>query len=303
MIETTELKTKTWQSCIDRWLSTRQSENTQRSYRNAVKDFEICTGMDVSQATKRDMMAWVEVMKERELRPATINARVMAISSLYKFAQDFFEQDISNPTTIRKVLPKVERYEQSRALEPGDVQRLLAAIEVEKLTGLRDYALILGYFLLAMRNSEWRLVTVADFELRDSGIFFRWSGKGQTGVMEVQAELWSAMQIYIQATGGRGILDYIFLDRSGAHPISERRMGQIVKRYARIAGIVGRIRVHDLRHTAAMLQREAGADVEELRDFMRHKSIVTTQIYLHRMDRRQSSRARKVVESLGLIKS
>lgn len=248
-------------------------------------------------------MAWVEMMKTRKLQPATISSRVMAVSSLYKFSQEYFEQDFSNPADIRKVLPKVERYEKSRALEPGDVRRLLAAIEIERVTGLRDYALLLGYLLLGMRNSEWRLVTVADFELRDSGIFFQWSGKGKSGVMEIPGELWQAMQTYIQTTGGRGILDYIFLDRSGEHPLSERRVGQMVNRYARLAGITGRLRVHDLRHTAAMLQREAGADIEEVRDFMRHTSIATTQIYLHRMDRRQSSRARKVVESLGLIKS
>jgi len=57
----------------------------------------------------------------------------------------------------------------------------------------------------------------------------------------------------------------------------------MVARYAGLAGIGGRVRVHDLRHTAAMLRRLAGADVEEIRDFLRHSSLATTQVYMHRM--------------------
>ena len=63
------------------------------------------------------------------------------------------------------------------------------------------------------------------------------------------------------------MFDYIFLDRKGSKPITSRRMLDIVKYYARLAGVEGNLRVHDLRHTAAMLRRQAGADAEETAQF------------------------------------
>jgi integrase len=56
--------------------------------------------------------------------------------------------------------------------------------------------------------------------------------------------------------------------------------------------------VHDLRHTAARLRREAGADVEEIREFLAHSSLAVTQVYLHRLERKSDHRAEDVCLNL-----
>ena len=92
-------------------------------------------------------------------------------------------------------------------------------------------------------------------------------------MLEVPQAVWDALTDYINASGGRGMFDFIFLDRTSNHPLSERRIGQMLKRYARLAGLDchEHIHVHDLRHTAAMLRRKAGADIKELQEFLGHK--------------------------------
>jgi integrase/recombinase XerC len=304
MISETAIKVDLWNECLQRWMETRRSDNTRRSFLYSIGDFKQSTGVELHQATRRDVLAWLESMKERGLSAGTIYTRMVALSSFFNFAMDSFQVEgtkgllESNPADMRNLLPRICRYESSRALTLEEVKRLLNVIPIDTRMGRRDYALVLGYVMLGRRNTEWRLVNVSDFELRNKGVYLHWEGKGSQNVQMVPEEVWSALQEYIQASGGRSVFDPVFLDRSGKHPISGRRMGQILARYAKLAGIQGRLRVHDLRHTAAMLQREAGADVEEIREFLNHKSIITTQIYLHRMERKTENRSRKIAELL-----
>jgi site-specific recombinase XerD len=49
-----------------------------------------------------------------------------------------------------------------------------------------------------------------------------------------------------------------------------------------------------------MLRREAGADVEEIRDFLGHSDLKTTQIYLHRIERFENQRGNEVCKMIAV---
>ena len=69
---------------------------------------------------------------------------------------------------------------------------------------------------------------------------------------------------------------------SRSHPT---RWGGGLKRYARLAGLrIDSLHVHTLRHTASMLRRAAGDDVQEISDFLGHSSLAITQIYLQAVE-------------------
>jgi len=55
----------------------------------------------------------------------------------------------------------------------------------------------------------------------------------------------------------------------------------IVKNYLREAGITSRGSCHLIRHTAATLMMEHGADLRSLQQFLGHARLDTTQIYTH----------------------
>jgi site-specific recombinase XerD len=60
------------------------------------------------------------------------------------------------------------------------------------------------------------------------------------------------------------------------------------------------VHVHTLRHSAAMLMDEAGADLDEIRRFLNHESLNTTQTYMHKMKGQRNVHAGKMAELLGL---
>lgn len=77
------------------------------------------------------------------------------------------------------------------------------------------------------------------------------------------------------------------------------RPGEALKRYCKKAGIP-EVRVHDLRHTCASLMFEAGADIKEVQERLRHSSSKTTMdIYTHVTDKKQQEALNKYVRLLG----
>jgi integrase len=85
-------------------------------------------------------------------------------------------------------------------------------------------------------------------------------------------------------------------DGSPLHPeFVSRHLNVVIKR----AGCVPRITFHQLRHTAASLMLEAGADLKYVQHVLGHSSItITTKIYLHvtrRLDRLRSAQVANLI--------
>ena len=150
-------------------------------------------------------------------------------------------------------------------------------------------------------------------------IYYRWSGKGKTRRDQCPFPVWDAIQEYLATSGKLPHIqpsDFIFTpltDRATRlpnvdpdswtrnRPLSSREVGRLLKKYARRAGLIpSRIRVHTLRHTAAMLRRQAGDDIDQISSFLGHASLATTQIYLHNLEGQKDSSWMRVADLLGL---
>ena len=305
----------TWEECEQAWLSSCRSESTRRAYAQRINDFKAHSGITtMAEAGRRHVATWHTSMRERNLSDGTIQLSISALSSFYKFASCEYSitnelgENIplllgANPAAGKAYRRPLRLYGKARPLSVEETQSFLSIVPKNTLNGKRDFALLVGYLLLGRRNSEWRDASLDQFEMRDGKQFYRWSGKNhEDDLIEVPTAVWDALRDYITFSGGRGPFDYVFLDRTGNGPLSERRIGQIVQRYARLAGITDRIRVHDLRHTAAMLRRRAGADIKELQEFLGHRNPATTMVYLHRMEGLHDNRSAQVADMLKIGK-
>lgn len=153
-------------------------------------------------------------------------------------------------------------------------------------------------------------------------VYYRWTGKGKSRRDECPRHLWYALLEYLNTSPRKGSINhdsYLFtpLNTSAAHlpnvnqatwtcdcPLSMRMVSRLLKKYLRKAGINSTgVTVHSLRHTAAMLRKHAGEDVQSISSFLGHSSIATTQIYLDHVEGRRDVSWHRVATLLGLADS
>lgn len=323
-----------WAQAFELWIESQRSDNTRRAYRNAWDALLTFTGHMPWELSRTDLARWCDYQRSVGLSPATVHQRLAAISSFYTYASQVYtrqgingqEQPLAmiNPAAAIQ-RPRLPAFQQARYLTIPEARALLGGIPRYTLQGKRDYALYLAYLVTGRRNSEIRTLRWSDIELNRTDslgverVYYRWEGKGQVRRDECPLPVWEAIRSYLEAAGKLGRMrrgDYIFtpiLDRA-AHlpnirpgdlaenrPLSMRAVGQLLKKYARRAGLeAGRVHVHTLRHTAAMLRRQAGDDIEQISAFLGHSSLAVTQVYLHTLEGQRDTSWEKVSALLGL---
>ncbi len=322
---------RAWAEAFGLWLDSRRSKNTRRAYERAWREFLGFSGKDPWIITRTDVAIWVDALHRQGLSKCTVAQYVAAISSFYEYARDEYEVRMpdgrvvslhdSNPAASKSLRPQVKAYGKATYLASDEARALLQAIKRTTVQGLRDYALFLTYLATGRRNSEVRNLRWGDFEDSGGRLYYRWSGKGKEDQRyEMPLRVWEAIKAWLKAAGRLETMqeeDYIFTalsDLAGrlptvqaerwdpfAQPLSMRQVGALLKKYARKAGLdAKKIHVHTLRHTAAMLRKEAGDDVEKICAFLGHSGIAVTQIYLHTVEGQKDTSWSTVEALLGL---
>jgi site-specific recombinase XerD len=142
----------------------------------------------------------------------------------------------------------------------------------------RDYAILQVFLQTGVRVSELAALTVDDVDL-DRGIL-RVTGKGMADRdIPLSKKASAALRLWLVA---RPASEYrtLFLNRF-QQPLGVRGIQKLVERYRQGAGIEKRITPHSLRHTFGTQKARMGATAFQLRDFMGHANLATTQLYVH----------------------
>lgn len=173
-----------------------------------------------------------------------------------------------------------------KTLSEDEVRRLMARPNLAAPTGLRNRAL-----LMVMHRSGLRVSETCGLHLRD----VRWDEgmlhlrpeitKGKREAFAYLDEPTQAMlerwkDVRRQYAAGK---PHLFTTLKGG-PVSRYYCFQMVRRYARRAGIERPISPHTLRHTFATELLRDGFNIIEVQKLLRHSDVRTTTIYLHILD-------------------
>jgi integrase len=312
-----------WSHAFGLWLSSKAA-NTRRAYNAAWAALIEYTGKMPWEMGSADIEAWAASLHQA-YSESTVQQRLAAISSFFSFARlnymdfvDGIERPLHHYNPAKAVSrPKVQAYGKAHPLSVEGARALLDAIDRGSVQGKRDFALILAYIVTGRRNSEIRNLRWGDIEERNGRIWYRWQGKGCTsGQYEMPATVYHAITDWLTASGRLADMqsaDYIFtaicdhasrfpgVDHDPDRPLSARYVRDLVKKYARLAGLDPQlVRVHDLRHTAAMLRAEAGDDVRLISSFLGHSDLRTTSRYLFKVGGRTDESWGKVCQMLSI---
>ena len=138
-------------------------------------------------------------------------------------------------------------------------------------------------YACGLRASEAIGLEVGDLDL-EAGVL-RARGKGsKERIVPIGREAVLATRAYLDR--GRpalvGLRDEprLIVNRRGGG-LTRQGLYKIVQRYARAAGLEGRMSPHTLRHTFATHLLAGGCDLRSLQEMLGHADIATTQIYTH----------------------
>lgn len=172
-------------------------------------------------------------------------------------------------------------------------REILTGKEIEKLYQATESSLdraILGLFYgLGLRKSEAESLNIKDISFRSRLLYVR-SGKGKRRrVVPVTGKVTEDLKHYYQQERIRMLRRSKDPDREKAFILNSnggRMLGQSFWRKLRYlvlkAGIENpqRITLHSLRHSIATHLLGSGLSVEQVRDFLGHTNIESTQVYL-----------------------
>lgn len=215
----------------------------------------------------------------------TVEQKLCAVRSFLKFASG----DGLVDAAVLEAVPAVRSSKQVRVpsvWDPGDVARILDAIDRGNPCGKRDYAIILLVTRLGLRGVDVKRLEFADFD---------WPGNR---LSVVQAKTGRRVQLPLLKEVGWAVIDYIRHGRpvcgcpqvflrhlAPIGPFSEQdHLHQILVKHARSAHVrvseKRRHGMHSLRHTLATRLMEDGTPVEQIADILGHQSVQSTGVYL-----------------------
>ena len=244
---------------------------------------EFAAWLDGGEVTKEAVLAWREHLAGMGRRPATVNAKLSALNSLFQFMG--WEE-------CRVKFLKVQRQvfrDQSRELTRDDYRRLLdAARSMDKERTLLAMETICA---TGMRVSELRYVTAE---------------AARTGCAEVRLK-GKIRRVLLPGKLCRKLLKYakkkrvasgeIFVTKSGA-AVSRKQVWREMKSLCEKAGVnQSKVFPHNLRHLFAVLFYRASKDLVKLADVLGHSSVETTRLYLVTTGREHA----RWIEGLDLI--
>lgn len=266
------------------------SENTVGAYQNDLSQLASFVeeeankqGLAPSWAdfSRQEMLSYLLNLQERRYAPTTRARKVAAARSFFKFL--ISEGTIKeNPTqnmeslNVGRSLPKPISVSQVRVLLEQPTKRSTPEAK-------RDEAMLQLLYASGMRVSELVSLNLEDINTRAGDV--RCFGKGhKERLIPIHRQAASAVEEYLKEARPqvvrRDVEKALFLNRRGDR-LTRQGFWQILKGYAKSAGLEATITPHTLRHSFATHMLSGGADLRAVQELLGHANISTTQVYTH----------------------
>lgn len=259
------------------------SPKTIETYRIALNQFiNYLSSRNIKNPVREDIIEFREEIKQR-LKPTTVNSYLIAIRNLYNYLE--YEGITKNIAKNIKGI-KLEQRHLKRGLSVEEIHDVLNFCK-----DLREKLIIKLMISCGLRVNEVANIQLEDF-YDDKGVtMLRVLGKGRDGLkqdsVKIDDRLLEMIKEYIREYK---VNDYLFVSTSNHNnggKVTGKTIRYIVTNIFKKANLdMERLSPHSTRHSTCEILLENGMPIQEVSEFMRHRSILTTTIYSKELDRR-----------------
>jgi site-specific recombinase XerD len=299
----------------------RARANTVRAYAHDLKAFFTVVAKDPIEVCAADVFGFVKAQRRARagaenvvrisdgnsgLSNATVRRRLAAVSAFYGYLIIRGDSGVETNPVPRGLPTRRHRRDGRgqplvravrrlpRILEPEELVALMAALRTQ-----RDRAMVQAMVLGGLRRAEVLGLRLEDLHLGEWRVFVNEGKGGHQRVVPVSPSFFATVASYMDTERPSGLTtDRVSVALKGprrGQPLSAEGLDEIISGARARAGLAHGT-CHELRHTCFTRLREAGMTIEALQAQAGHRSIASTQLYLHLGDRWLAAEYRRAAE-------
>ncbi len=257
------------------------SINTRQAYVRDLELFSKWIKKSTNQVLRKDVINYISFLKKERYAPASLARKLAALKAFFRFMtnEGYLEIDPAEGVEAgnkARLLPKV--------LNIAEVDKLLAAPDINTEEGFRDRTMLEVLYATGMRVSELINLQLSNVNLSMKYVIA--FGKGaKERIIPLGHYAVNYVEKYLNVVRPKLMKENVKDDRMfltvRGRAMTRQRFWQIIKEYGEKAGIKKALTPHILRHSFATHLLNNGADLRTVQELLGHADISTTQIYTH----------------------
>lgn len=262
----------------------RTSSHTIIAYKNDLDQFvRFCTGLigvfDLKQVDNKLIRAWIVSLMEEKNSPRTVNRKVSALKSFFKYAM---KMDLIDKSPVTQIpLPKI-RKKLPGFVEENSLNHLLDdGFFGQDFKGLRDKLVISLLYGTGIRLSELLGLHDNNVDLHQSQIKVK-GKRNKERIVPYPRSLNPLFESYRQARSEQfGISNGPLILTDKGEPAYDKLIYRVVKSYLSRVTSLEKRSPHVLRHSYATHLLNRGADLNAVKELLGHANLAATEVYTH----------------------
>lgn len=257
------------------------TDNTIRTYNVGLMQFmKYLKLKGIKNPEREDIINFREYL-QKEHKPTTINSYLIAVRNFYSWLE---YEDIAKNISKKVKGIRVGTEHKRNSLTEEQCKLVLSNTE-----NIREKAMFLLATTCGIRANELINIRLEDFKIKDGKICLYLLGKARDYKEDFVVVDYSVYKIIDDYIKQYGINDYLFTSISNHNAngkLTTKTIRLIIKNMFKRVGIVGdEYSCHSCRHTFATLSIKNGQDIREVSQALRHKSLSTSMIYIHDLEK------------------
>ncbi|AUC80822.1 tyrosine-type recombinase/integrase [Lacinutrix sp. Bg11-31] len=261
------------------------SELTVKAYTNDINAFQsfLIKEFDDSQLDKvnySQIRNWIVQLVESKISNRSINRKVSALNSYYKFLLKIGDIEI-NPLSKHKALKTSKKLQVP--FSEAEINIALDDLKYEDdYEGVRNKLIIELFYSTGIRRIELVNLKLSDVDFGNRTLKVLGKRNKERYVPLLQSVI-QTIQAYILKRKELSVIEdnqALFLTKKGVK-IYETLVYRIINEYFSLASNKVKKSPHILRHSFATHLLNQGADLNAVKELLGHSSLAATQIYTH----------------------
>ena len=269
-----------------------RADSTVRNQRSHLRRFlTLLEGQGITEANQLghrhveqfvDELTWTPVRSGRPMKVHSRNVRLITVRGFARWLYDHDHTSIN--AAARSVLAKEPETLPRNVPSESDIEALIRAPNTGTKLGYRDRTILELLYATAVRVAELSGLDITDVDTRAGYAFIRNGKGGKDRVVPLGRRASDTLIAYLldirpQLAQASAHEPALLLNYQGTR-LSEKRVQLIVARYAKRAGIRGRLTPHCIRHAVATHMIRRGAQLRHVQEMLGHAAVTSTEVYV-----------------------